>query len=90
MEVMRRRWSTGQREPLKNKELYVFKNLWEINVSDELDTEAKAMENLLTGKSIDSILRPRENEVCIQCSDGTRLIIDISQNNKLNFSVTGA
>jgi hypothetical protein len=59
-------------------------------VSNELDTEAKSMEDLLAGKSIDSILRPRENEVCIQCTDGTRLIIDINQSNKLNFSITGA
>jgi len=59
-------------------------------VNDELDTEAKSMSDLLAGKSIDSILRPRENELCIQCTDGTRLIIDISRSNKLNFSITGA
>jgi hypothetical protein len=59
-------------------------------VSDELDTEAKSMEDLLAGKSIDTILRPRENEICIQCTDGTRLIIDINKSNKLNFSITGA
>jgi hypothetical protein len=54
----------------------------------DLDSEAQQIETLLSGKLIAKVHRPRENEICIQCTDKTRLFIEINQSGKFEFSVT--
>ena len=57
-------------------------------MEDDLDNEAQQMESLLNGKLISKVFRPSENEICIQCKDGTRLFVEINKNGTLEFSVT--
>jgi hypothetical protein len=54
----------------------------------DLDSEAQQIESLLSGKSIAKIHRPSADEICIQCTDKTRLFIEVNQSGKLEFSVT--
>lgn len=54
----------------------------------DLDNEAQQIESLLSGKSIAKVFRPNADEICIQCTDKTRLFIEVNQSGKLEFSVT--
>jgi len=58
-------------------------------MDEELSSEASSIQALLEGKSIARIIRPRGNEVCIECSDGTRLFVNSSKGQTLEFSITG-
>ena len=57
---------------------------------DELEQEAKSISEHLEGKSISKVLRPRNGEVCIECTDGTRLFASSNGGECLEFSITGA
>ena len=59
-------------------------------MSIELEKEANKLKDLLIDKSVSEIFRHRENEVCIQFSDGTGLFINVAKAQSLEFSVTGA
>ena len=54
----------------------------------DLNEEANSIESLLSGKSISKIFRPNIDEICVQCTDGTRFFIGIGQNGQLEFSIT--
>ncbi|CAM4256431.1 hypothetical protein [Shewanella denitrificans] len=54
----------------------------------DLDREAKQIQSLLSGKSIAKVFRPTANEICIQCTDKTRLFIEVNQSGNLEFSIT--
>jgi len=54
----------------------------------ELNDEANQIEELLKGKSVSRVLRPRESEVCIEFTDGSRFFIQSSSTNDLVFSIT--
>jgi hypothetical protein len=53
-----------------------------------LQQEAQRATELLQGKEIEVVLRPRLNEVVLQFSDGTRLIIDAFAKG-VELSITG-
>lgn len=57
-------------------------------MDQDLETEASAIQDLLEGKVIECIFRPSQNDVCIQCGDGTRLYITAPRNVALEFSIT--
>ncbi len=57
-------------------------------MSDRLKEEAKRIEELLAGKSISEIYRPRKNKICLEFSDGMRFSIDSSVLINLKFSIT--
>jgi hypothetical protein len=53
-----------------------------------LKKEAKNSTQLLKGKVVEKILRPRSKEMAIQFTDGTRLFVDI-ETDGLDLSITG-
>lgn len=61
--------------------------LYQLN--DELEKEAKLILELLEGKRIVKVFRPRASELCIECSDGTRFFANTKDGSGLDFSITG-
>ena len=58
-------------------------------MNNRLKIEADKIESMLKGKVIEKVFRPSENDICIQCTDGTRFFIDThSVDNTLEFSIT--
>jgi DNA polymerase III sliding clamp (beta) subunit (PCNA family) len=55
----------------------------------ELKEEGKKATTLLAGKVVNIVRCLRENEVCIEFTDGARLFVDNS-GKKLELSITGA
>ena len=58
-----------------------------MSTESNLSSEAESIQELLKGKVIARILRPGDNEICIECSDGMRLFVE--SKSALAFSVTG-
>tara|TARA_R110002072_G_C7834606_1_gene524464 strand:+ start:66 stop:251 length:186 start_codon:yes stop_codon:yes gene_type:complete len=58
-------------------------------MNEKLELEADSIQEHLKSKCISRILRPRENELCIEFSDGTRLFVNSSAGETLEFSITG-
>ena len=54
----------------------------------DLKEEAKQATKLLIGKTVNSVLRHREDEVVIKFDDGTTLYVDVSENS-IKLSITG-
>ena len=57
-------------------------------MSDKLKEEAKAILELLEGKCISKVFRPRIGEICIEFSDGSRFFTNAENSSSLEFSVT--
>ncbi|NNG01605.1 MAG: hypothetical protein HKM93_19610 [Desulfobacteraceae bacterium] len=53
----------------------------------DLEKEAKRATDMLNGKTIYQVLRHRVGEVCIECTDGTRLFVD-HQPDGIELSIT--
>ena len=51
-----------------------------------LDEEAKRIEHLLRGKVLTNVYRHRRNEIVLEFSDGSRLMVDAASD--LEISVT--
>ncbi|WP_133502083.1 hypothetical protein [Marinomonas balearica] len=58
-------------------------------MNDNLEQEARSILELLEGKRISKVFRPRVGEICIECSDGTRLFANTKDGSALDFSITG-
>ena len=43
---------------------------------EKLDGEARKIQELIVGKAVSGVFRPRINEVVLQFSDGTRFLVD--------------
>ncbi|MGP4846276.1 hypothetical protein ACTXGQ_19285 [Marinobacter sp. 1Y8] len=56
---------------------------------DSLGYEAKAIQELLEGKVLTRVMRPRIHEVVLEFSDGSRFFVDTQAEISLEFSVTG-
>ena len=53
----------------------------------DLEQEAKRATEMLKGKTIFQVSRNRVGEVCIECTDGTRLFVD-HQPDGIELSIT--
>ena len=58
-------------------------------MDEKLELEADSIQEHLNNKCITRILRPRENELCIEFTDGTRFFVNSSVGEALEFSITG-
>ena len=56
---------------------------------DNLGHEAKAIQELLAGKVLTRVMRPRIHEVVLEFSDGTRFFVDTQSGSVLECSITG-
>ena len=58
-------------------------------MESSLEDDAKSIEKILNGKCVSKIMYPKQNDVCIEFTDGTRLFVTAPNNSKLDFSITG-
>ncbi|WP_045856561.1 hypothetical protein [Teredinibacter purpureus] len=58
-------------------------------MAGKLEKEADSIQEHLKDKCIVRVMRPRDNELCIESSDGTRLFVNSSASETLDFSITG-